>query len=197
MPRKDYYWKNREKCLVASAEHQRGNPELTRAKKARYRAKPEKRALEFKYKKEYKANHKKEVSEYNKAYYKKNKHELIAKKVAYSRARRGHDVKFRLNDNVRSFIRISLRKNKNGYKWEGVVGYTLQDLYKHLERQFDEGMSWGNYGTYWWIDHIRPVSSFDYTSPQDKEFKDCWALENLRPMEKIANIKKGNKYIFV
>ena len=32
------------------------------------------------------------------------------------------------------------------------------------------------------------------THSHDEEFKKCWALENLQPMEKIANIKKGNKY---
>ncbi len=30
---------------------------------------------------------------------------------------------------------------------------------------------------------------------QDQEFKECWALSNLQPLEAIANIKKGNKYL--
>ena len=54
-------------------------------------------------------------------------------------------------------------------------------------------MTWDNYGSYWWIDHIKPRSLFKYEKPEDKEFKECWALKNLQPMEKIANIKKGNK----
>ena len=47
---------------------------------------------------------------------------------------------------------------------------------------------------YRWVFHIKPKSLFNYTYPEDQEFKDCWALNNLQPMEKIANIKKSNHY---
>ena len=45
------------------------------------------------------------------------------------------------------------------------------------------------------IDHIRPDSSFDYKSVEDKEFQKCWALGNLRPLDAIKNIKKSSKII--
>ena len=45
-----------------------------------------------------------------------------------------------------------------------------------------------------WIDHIKPRSLFKYKKPENKEFKECWALNNLQPLEKIANIKKFNHY---
>jgi len=32
-----------------------------------------------------------------------------------------------------------------------------------------------------------------YTSLDDKLFQECWALSNLQPLEKIANVKKGNR----
>ena len=76
-----------------------------------------------------------------------------------------------------------------------MAGYTKDDLVKHLEKQFDDKMNWANYGSYWWIDHIKPRSAFHYTTAEDPEFKECWSLSNLQPMEKIANIKKGNKII--
>ena len=44
------------------------------------------------------------------------------------------------------------------------------------------------------LDHIKPIILFNFNSPEDKEFQECWALNNLRPLEKMANIKKGNKY---
>ncbi|KKK53814.1 hypothetical protein LCGC14_3091030, partial [marine sediment metagenome] len=40
-----------------------------------------------------------------------------------------------------------------------------------------------NYGKVkgnWVIDHIRPDSSFTYTSVEDEEFQNLWALENLQ-----------------
>lgn len=55
-------------------------------------------------------------------------------------------------------------------------------------------MNWDNYGSYWHIDHIKPISLFKYETAEDPEFKKCWALDNLQPLEKIANLKKGNKF---
>jgi len=87
---------------------------------------------------------------------------------------------------------------KNGieikYHPEKLVGYTLENLTKHLEKQFDDKMSWDNYGSYWHIDHIKPKSLFNYTSEIDKEFKECWGLNNLQPLEAKANLIKHNKY---
>lgn len=57
-------------------------------------------------------------------------------------------------------------------------------------------MSWDNYGAKpgcWTIDHIVPQSHFCYTSLKDPQFQKCWALSNLRPLEYIANIRKGDR----
>lgn len=83
-----------------------------------------------------------------------------------------------------------------GYKrpgWQQILGYTKEELFRHLERQFRPGMTWENYGTYWHIDHIIPASSFKYESVDDPEFHACWALTNLQPLEKIKNIQKSNR----
>jgi 5-methylcytosine-specific restriction endonuclease McrA len=83
---------------------------------------------------------------------------------------------------------------KQGRSWEKLVGYTIEDLIKHLENQFTGDMSWENYGK-WELDHIKPKSLFKYETAEDAEFKKCWALENLQPLSKIENRKKRNKYI--
>ena len=75
------------------------------------------------------------------------------------------------------------------------MGYVLKDLIKHLENLFDKNMNWDNYGNYWSIDHIKPQSLFNFTSTEEQSFKDCWALDNLQPLEKITNIRKGNRFI--
>ncbi len=84
---------------------------------------------------------------------------------------------------------------KSGQSWKKFVNYTLEDLIKHLEQKFDKNMNWDNYGSYWAVDHIKPKSLFNYTSTIDSEFKECWSLKNLQPLEKIENIKKSNRYI--
>ena len=54
-------------------------------------------------------------------------------------------------------------------------------------------MSWKNYGVYWHIDHIIPQSDLPYTSMEDDNFKLCWALDNLRPLEAKQNLLDGAK----
>jgi hypothetical protein len=60
-----------------------------------------------------------------------------------------------------------------------------------LESKFDDKMSWDNYGSYWHIDHIIPQSKLLYNSMEDENFKKCWDLQNLQPLEATANMKKG------
>ncbi len=87
-------------------------------------------------------------------------------------------------------IWAALRSRKAGRSWESLVGYTLDDLAAHLERQFASGMSWDNIGE-WHVDHVRPRSAFSYSSPDDAAFKECWALPNLQPLWAIENMSKG------
>ncbi|HPG52320.1 MAG TPA: hypothetical protein PLL11_17220 [Spirochaetota bacterium] len=51
-------------------------------------------------------------------------------------------------------------------------------------------MTWENISK-WHIDHIIPVSAFNFNSPDDIDFKRCFALNNLRPLWAVENIKKG------
>jgi hypothetical protein len=89
-------------------------------------------------------------------------------------------------------IRRSIYGAKNGEHWEHLVGYTIDELKTHLEQQFVLGMTWENYGQ-WHIDHIIPISVFNFNTYNDIDFKKCWALKNLRPLWAKENIIKSNK----
>ena len=102
--------------------------------------------------------------------------------------------KNKIDGSISGNIWHSLKEKKNGRHWEDLVGYTLQDLMKHLENLFDENMNWENYGSYWEIDHKTPKSWFRYEIAEDLEFKKCWALENLQPLEISLNRSKKNYY---
>jgi hypothetical protein len=78
-----------------------------------------------------------------------------------------------------------------------LVGYTREILVAHLERQFISGMSWGNFGKKWHIDHILPVSSFTFASAHDPEVRACWSLGNLRPLRKLDNLSKHAKRLYL
>lgn len=104
-------------------------------------------------------------------------------------------LQVRLSKNMRCLLNSKLRNHgasKFRQKTFDVLGYTVNDLIKHLESQFEPWMTWENYGE-WEIDHIQPDSSYRYSSIYDLAFKESWKLSNLRPLEKSANASKGAK----
>lgn len=97
----------------------------------------------------------------------------------------------RFDSNIKHQIYMSIKQNKSGKSWEKFLGFTLKELKKHLEDQFDENMSWDNYGSYWWIDKIIPCSKYRYSTYG--EFQKSWSLKNIRPLYKKTCQKKSNK----
>lgn len=165
--------------------------------------------------KAYKESHKEEIKAATLAYVERNRDLIAAKEKAYRAAHRT-EIQARLKPYMREYIKrrkaidpqfkikmdlscqiyITLRKrglSKNGHKWETMVGYTAQELREHLERQFTPEMTWENHGSYWHIDHIRPQSWFRYDTTECPEFKACWALSNLQPLDARTNRSKGNR----
>jgi len=154
-------------------------------------------------KKYYKKNRKR-ISKRHKQYCLKNKERISANKKRYFQENKEkiykyrksiEDEKYKLNHSMRTRMGHSLKNgNKNGSPWESLVGYSLEQLKRHLEKQFKPGMSWENYGRGGWhIDHKIPVSVFNINSIKDDDFKRCWSLDNLQPLWAIDNIKKSNK----
>lgn len=83
--------------------------------------------------------------------------------------------------------------NKNKKSTFDILPYTVDDLKKHLESKFQPGMTWDNYGE-WEIDHITPDSWFVYNSSEDDGFQKSWSLNNLQPLWKSDNNRKGNRH---
>jgi len=103
-------------------------------------------------------------------------------------------LKGRLNCRMASAIRTTLKQGtKKNRHWESLVDFTIDQLKSHLEKQFTQEMSWDNYGTYWHIDHRTPVAVFNFNRPEDIDFRICWSIRNLQPLEAKANIRKGAK----
>ena len=104
------------------------------------------------------------------------------------------DLKFNLNQKMNSAIGNSLKGNKKGHKWESIVNYTLDDLFKHLKKTMPKGYTWQDFleGKLH-IEHITPISAFNFTKPEHINFKRCWALKNLRLLPAKENMIKGSK----
>jgi 5-methylcytosine-specific restriction endonuclease McrA len=133
--------------------------------------------------------------EYHKQYRKDNKAAILTRNKVYKMRRRHNDPGFRLANNCSRMINIALNGKKENYSIWKFLPYTMGDLTRHLENQFDENMNWDNYGSYWHLDHIIPQSIFSYTTMTDDAFLKCWALDNLQPLEAKQNIRKSNRLI--
>lgn len=103
--------------------------------------------------------------------------------------------KGKLEAAIRSCVRSEIvNGSKGGRKTFDLLGYSTDELMRHLESQFLEGMSWENYGRGGWhVDHIKPLSSFEYETPDDPQFKIAWSLSNLQPLWQFDNLSKGAK----
>jgi len=127
--------------------------------------------------------------------YRTKPHVIIS--AAKRAAKHRSTVSGRINNAMRASISRSLKNKKEGYSWENLVDYTSEELINHLENQFESWMNWSNWGRAdakqrkWQIDHIKSISSFIITSRTCDDFKECWALNNLRPLCAIENIRKG------
>lgn len=104
-----------------------------------------------------------------------------------------NNINARISLNLRNRVKSAL-KNKNVRKTNKtleLVGCTVDELKKHLESTFQDGMTWDNYGK-WHIDHIRPCSSFDLTKIEEQ--KECFNYQNLQALWAEDNLRKSNKY---
>jgi hypothetical protein len=139
------------------------------------------------------SENRKHLREYHKKWREENIIQHRINKKNYEKTRKHKDPVYKLIGNFRTAIYTVLKENnmnKFGHYFE-VLGYTPNDLVKHLESQFKDGITWSNYGE-WHVDHKLPLSSFTFTDMNDPEFKRCWALENLQPMWGRENIIKYN-----
>jgi len=167
---------NREQYLRAARKREREKREqYNEARRARFAACAERR---------------KRRAEENRRWRERNAEQLKARRAADWR---NATPTQKLRSHFGAAISHALKgSGKGGRSWQELVGYRAEDLRDHLERQFTKGMTWENYGE-WHVDHIIPLSSFEYTSPDDPEFKACWALTNLRPLWARENIRKSDR----
>lgn len=141
-------------------------------------------------------NNKEHRKEYLKEYRTKNIDKIRETKRNYERHKKATDPLYKLISNFRTAIYTVLKENnlqKYRHYFE-VLGYSPEQLIEHLEKQFNDEMTWDNYGE-WHVDHIKPISSFNIIEIGDDEFMECWSLENLQPLWGLENIKKSNKLL--
>lgn len=156
--------------------------------------------------KEYLENNKEMIKEGKRKYYENNKEYVLKKNkenyiknIEKNRKTKREYIKKRMEDpifkmkfNVRSLIRNSLKRKftEKSKKTIEILGCSFEEFKIHLENQFDEKMNWDNYGTYWEIDHIKPIS----ISNTEEELYELNHFTNLKPLYWLDNILKSDSY---
>lgn len=183
--RKQYYLKNKEKRAKLDKEYYEKNKSKRQQQGIQYYKENREEILEKKqndisrkeYAKTYYQNNKEQRLEYSKTYFSQNKEQHYQLK----KVKKQKDINFRLHENLRSRLSNALKGRVKNTTIEE-LGCSIEEFKLHLEKQFNENMNWENYGIYWEIDHIQPLSkggSFHYT--------------NTQPMHFSENRSKGNR----
>lgn len=169
---REYYEKNKETITSKFKKYYENNkePYLRRSKEVREKN-PEATA---EYLKQYNIINKKRI----------NKQKLYKIK---------HDLNYKIRNNVKRHLTKSL-KEFNCKKTDKTMNYhgcTIKELIQHLESTWSSGMNWENYGSFWVIDHIKPIAMFNFE--QKDEIYKCFHYTNLQALPKKENAAKCDR----
>lgn len=167
---KEYYAKTRDERLDDKRQYYKGNVESIKE-----------------YRKTYASSKKGKAA--RKAYYEANKDKILRYNQERRKKRLTESVSYRIAHSTRNRIQQCIGAKKKGKLSR--LDWSIPELVTHLERQFTKQMTWDNYGTYWHIDHILPVASFDHTD--EAQFKACWGLPNLRRLRRRLISRKAQR----
>lgn len=123
----------------------------------------------------------------------KYKEKITAQSVAYASKRRKENPMVALTTVLRNRTAAAFRKKRiaKDSKTLEIIGCSWEELKSHIDRQMLYGMTWGNRGEKWHIDHIIPLAS----AKTANELKRLCHYTNLRPLWASENLSKGSKEI--
>lgn len=173
--RKEYYQRTSERAKERAAKRRAEKPREVAEGKRRHREEnPEL------------------YREYGRRYIAANP-EKIAESRRLARQKFRSNPKNRLSGAMAAGVRDALKGRKVKRTFE-ILGYSPEELMAHLEKHFLPGMTWENYGRNGWhVDHVIPLSAFNFETYEHVDFTRAWALSNLRPLWEPDNIRKHAK----
>ncbi len=95
---------------------------------------------------------------------------------------------YRVVSNVRSAIG-KFFKGKKSQTSERMLGCSFQDFRNHILNQLCGEMTPDNYGSFWHLDHIIPISAWDLSNPDHVAAANHYT--NFAPLEALLNKSKG------
>jgi hypothetical protein len=169
------YLKNKEKVLARQKEYVKNNYDKIKKRNAEYQKRPEVKERERKRVNAWRRNNKKWIND-------------------HKRKRMATDPQYAIASRLRCRLNYAFKRRgwKRVEKTKVLLGCTFEFLKQHLESKFKNGMSWDRPNSFH-IDHIKPLSSFDLTDPEQQKAACHWT--NLQPLSPIDNMKKGAKIL--
>jgi hypothetical protein len=191
----EWHTKNKDRCK----KYRENNKESIKNGSKKYREKNKAR-LTIK-QKEYVEKNKEACAKRKKNWYERNKERILSEKRQRYKENRDEIIAREqryIKNSITAQIRKKLRTRfyqavKKGYRAGSAVadlGCSIKELKLYLEKKFEIGMTWDNYGR-WHIDHIIPLSSFDLTNRE--HVKKVCNYTNLQPLWAEDNLKKWAK----
>jgi hypothetical protein len=169
-----YHAQNPDKKKAWDKKYKDANPEKVKARNTLYYR------SNWDSLKEKRVNDEERIKAYRIAY--KSRHnELISQ-------RKRNDINFRMTRILRT--RFHSFVSTRGKKTFNVLGMPCDMFLRWIEFQFVDGMTWGNYGVVWHLDHILPVSKFDLTNENEQCV--CFNWTNFQPLYARDNLSKTN-----
>ena len=145
------------------------------------------------YRKEYMRKYRKTENNknYNRGRTKTEKYKDVRNKR--QRERYKQDPCYKLYNKIRTSLKKNLKGKSKSCSSPEYLGCNFEEWKIYLEQKFDDKMNWNNHGIYWDIDHIKPLSSFDFT--KEEELKIAFNYKNTQPLESFYNRHiKRDKY---
>lgn len=130
---------------------------------------------------------------FSSGFFKKSRYLFSKGECLCRNCRKTPQFKIRKNQSkrIRDCLRDHLKLKKKHHYTMKLIGCSPDQLITYLENKLQKGMTWENYGTYWHIDHIKPLAKFDLS--KDEEIEKCFHFSNLQPLTAKENLEKGDK----
>ena len=140
---------------------------------------PEKKAI---YNMTYRKNHSEELKISKKDEYERHKDKYISRALTYQKTKKG-----KLKHNIRTRIGNAIKNRSNSSK--DLLDCDIDLYISYIEFQFDNEMTWDNYGDLWQIDHVNPICNFNLEN--DIEQKEAFNWKNTRPLKTYENLSRS------
>ena len=181
----EHYIRTKDKCLERGRKWREKNIEKLKEREI-----------------EYHKENKEKRNQQAKEYYEKNREKIRAQRDKFNQENpnnRKEQLKA-YRENPDNKLEMTLRRRARrcliyGNRCMELLGCSIFFLKLWFGFQFsiiDPKMTFENHGSYWEIDHVKPVSTFDLKN--EEEAKACFSWKNISPLEKTLNRKKGKYY---